>query len=325
MGAGQTQRIKEPLGSSHSEPAVSVRGLARSFGERLALCPLDLDIGYGAITGLIGPNGSGKTTFLRLLVGLLTPSAGTASVAGVRLVGEGVAIRRRVTYAPGEIGHYGELSLEDHLRFLLAGRAPAALARALTLAERLGLPAGARVRSFSHGMKRQMLFAAALAPDVRVRILDEPTEGLDPSKRGEILAILREDLEAAGGARAIVLSSHHLGEVDRACERLLFLERGRLLADERAADLARRARRLLRLRYGSDAPTERLATALERLGAERVRWEGSQAAVVLACDDPRPFLAGLVNLAELPAPLEIAYGRLSLAELYRDLYGVEGL
>ena len=305
--------------------AIEARGLARSFGERRALLPLDLDVRYGEITGLVGPNGSGKTTLQRLLVGLLPPTAGRARIGGVELVGEGVAVRRVSSYAPGEIGHYGELDLEAHLRFLVAGREARCLDRALEIADRLGLPRGVRVRGFSHGMKRQMLFAAAMAPEVSVRILDEPTEGLDPSKRAEVLAILEEDLATAKAPRAILLSSHHLGEIDRIAARLVFLERGRLLADERAADLARRARRLLRIRFDEHAPRERLLAAIDRLGASSLGWQGSTVAIELACDDPRPFLAGLVSQKDLPAPEEIAYGRLSLAELYRDLYGVEGL
>jgi len=153
-------------------------------------------------------------------------------------------VRQRATFAPGEIACYPELSGWEQLEWFLAGRPRAALRRGRDLMERLKLPGHKRLREYSHGMKRQLMIAAALAPDVPVRILDEPTEGLDPTKRGEVLALLAED---AGPGRTLLLSSHHLGEVDRGCARLLFLNQGRLIADERAAELAERARRLVRL------------------------------------------------------------------------------
>jgi ABC-2 type transport system ATP-binding protein len=299
---------------------VVARGLTRRFGATLALAPLDLDLGPGGVTGLLGPNGSGKSTLLRVLMGLVPPHGGAASVDGVALAKDGVAIRRRATYAPGEVHVYGEMRGRDHLRWLLRGRGAGALRRGRELCDALGLPLRARVRTYSHGMKRQLLFAAALAPDVRVRVLDEPTDGLDPTKRATVNELLCAD--AARGT-TVLLSSHHLGEVDRACDRMLFLREGRLVADETAASVLERQRRVLRLAFDPDALAGR-AARLERLPAARVRLDGGRAHVELGEGDPRAFLAALAADAELPPPLAIEYGQLSLEELYRDLYGVEG-
>ncbi|TAJ24040.1 MAG: ABC transporter ATP-binding protein, partial [Planctomycetota bacterium] len=304
-----------------SAPAVELAGLSRDYGARTALAPLSLAIGAGELVGLLGPNGSGKSTLLRMLVGLVRPTAGAARVAGVALRGDGLAVRRVASFAPGEIALYGELSARAHLDWLLRGRAREAYARAHSLAERLGLPLGARVRSFSHGMKRQLLLAAALAPDVPVRLLDEPTEGLDPTKRGEVLALLRED-RAAG--RTLVLSSHHLGEVDAVCTRLLFLSAGKLVADEDARALERRASALLRLRFPAGVGAERVAGELARAGLAPSRtWQvaGEDGQVWASCrleaGDPRAAFARLAT-AELPAPTAVQHGRLSLAELYHE-------
>lgn len=300
---------------------IVARGLRRAFGPKTALHPTDLDLGPGGVIGLLGPNGSGKSTLLRMLVGLVRPDAGSARVAGAELAGDGTAIRRRCTYAPGELAVYGELRARDHLEWLLRGRDRAALPKALGIARTLGLPLDARVRTFSHGMKRQMLFAAALAPDVPVRILDEPTEGLDPTKRGAVLDLLAED---ARRGTTVLLSSHHLGEVDRACERLVFLQDGRKVADETAESVARRARRLVRILYPADADLAAVDALLAAIPGARIVRDGARVSAHLDTEDPRAFLARLADVPALPAPRSVEYGQLSLQELYRELYGVEG-
>jgi ABC-2 type transport system ATP-binding protein len=303
---------------------IEVRGLTRRFGDVVAVHPLDLDVGPGGVTGLLGPNGSGKSTLLRMLIGLVRPHGGSATVAGARLEGDGVAVRSRTTYAPGEIGVYGEMLGREHLRWLVHGRDDGSAARAIEIAERLELPLHKRVRGYSHGMKRQLLFAAALAPKVPVRVLDEPTEGLDPSKRGLVLDILAEDAEAG---TTILLSSHHLLEVDRACDRLVFLNGGRLVADAEAAQLRADARRLVKLTYRSADDARRVSNELSAHAAWEPRARDGTLSVVLESDDPRPFFAFLASsdAARLPVPETVEYGSPSLQDLYRALYGVEGV
>lgn len=325
---------KDPLGAVHdaARGAIVVRGLSKRFGDRQALAPLDLDLGPGGIIGLLGPNGSGKSTFLRLLTGLVPRDSGRAWVDGVELQGDGTNVRERVSYAPGEIALYREQRASNHLDWLVRGRDARALARATELALALGLPLKKRVGTYSHGMKRQLMLCAALASDLRVRILDEPTEGLDPTKRGEVLELLRAQ---AREGRTLLLSSHHLGEVDRVCDRLVFLNEGRKIADERAADVQERARKLVRLSFERESEARELATRLDALGASRgsgpsapivasARVRDTRVLVELASDDPRSFLAHLGAPGGMPQPRTIEYGQMSLAELYRDLYGVEG-
>lgn len=309
-------------------PAIETTGLRRDFGARTALAPLSISIRAGELVGLLGPNGSGKSTLLRVLVGLVPATAGGARVAGVALAGDGLAVRRVATFAPGELALYGEMSARAHLDWLLRGRERAARTRARAIAERLGLPLGAAVRSFSHGMKRQLLLAAALAPAVPVRLLDEPTEGLDPTKRGEVLELLREQ-RAAGCT--LLLSSHHLGEVDAACTRLLFLSAGKLIADEGARSLEQRAASLLRLRFPAGLSAAAITQALARVELAVARtWQvaGEEGSTWVSCRlssaDPREAFARLAAAA-LPAPTAVQHGRLSLAELYHELYGVEGI
>ena len=304
-----------------SPGSISVRGLSQSFGDNVALHPLDLDIPQGGVIGLLGPNGSGKSTFMRLLVGLVPCKAGDVWVDGVQLEGDGLRIRQRTTYAPGELHLYGELKGRDQLAFLLRGRDRETVKRAEAVAAGMGLPLGKRVRGYSHGMKRQLVFAAAMAPNVRVRILDEISEGLDPAKRSEVLDLIEAD--AASGA-TILLSSHHLGEVDRSCERLIFINAGRLIADETASSVSERAARLVRITYPEGTALGEAPALLAGPWIESIRAEGRDLHIMLDSDDPRPFLTALGACAALPAPVAVEHGKLSLRELYRSLYGVEG-
>jgi ABC-2 type transport system ATP-binding protein len=300
---------------------IVARGLTRAFGAKVALHPTDLDIGPGGVTGLLGPNGSGKSTLLRMLTGLLRPDAGSASVDGVELKGDGTAIRKRCSYAPGEIALYGELRGLEHLNWFLRGREREARARAKTLADALALPLKKRVQTYSHGMKRQLVFAAALAPRVPVRILDEPSDGLDPNKRSVLIELLEAD--AASGT-TILLSSHHLDEVDRVCDTFIFINEGKTISVESAAAVAERARRLVRITFAAEGGGQSgLAAALARLKSGRATLHGSLALVELDQSDPREFLAEIAAMRDLPAPVAIEYGRTSLQDLYRGLYGVE--
>jgi len=176
---------RQPASLEPSDGRIVARGIARSYGTKIALAPTDLDLEAGSIVGLLGPNGSGKSTLLRCLLGLVPRDSGSARLDGVDLSGDGTAVRRRVAYAPGEIALHAEMRGRDHLDWLTRGRGEKARVRARSIAGDFDLPLERRVRTYSHGMKRQLLLAAALAPNLRVRILDEATEGLDPTRRSQ--------------------------------------------------------------------------------------------------------------------------------------------
>ncbi|MEL6905731.1 MAG: ABC transporter ATP-binding protein [Planctomycetota bacterium] len=311
---------------AQGEPAVVARGIGHRFGDKVALqdgVSLELPRG-GGVVGLLGPNGSGKSTLMRLLLGLVPLQKGEIRIDGVPLTGDGLAVRRRATYAPGELHLYGELAGRAMLAYLVRGRGRDARRRAEGIATDLGLPLERRVRGYSHGMKRQLLFAAALAPDVPVRILDEISEGLDPSKRSDVLGMLEDD---ARKGTAILLSSHHLGEVDRACERIVFLNDGRIIADETAEEVARRAARIVVVVYADEAEARAAASIADDRAAGAascdVNGEG-RARFHLSADDPLPLVAALGARTELARPRSIEFGQVSLRELYASLYGAEG-
>ena len=301
--------------------SIRVRGLSKSFGSNQALAPLDLDIQSGGIVGLIGPNGSGKSTFMRSLIGLIRPDAGSIWIDGLELKGDGRNVRERLTYAPGEMGVYREMRGRDHLDWFLRGRDKATLAHARELATGFGLPLERRMGSYSHGMKRQLVFAAAMAPKVPIRILDEITEGLDPSRRTQVTETLRKD---ALTGTTILLSSHHFGEVDRVCDRILFMRQGQVIADTKASVIHDRAARLLRLTWNSEGPAQSVLDAIPANIYDKARIAGNELVLELTEPDPRPTLALLESLTDLPAPAQVQFGSSTLKAIYRDLYGVEG-
>lgn len=302
---------------------IHAAGLRREFGSKIAVAGVSFDVAPGRVVGLLGPNGSGKSTLMRMLLGLVPPSAGSASVGGAQVSGDGVEARRRATFLPGEVSLYGELKGRAHLHWLVRGRGTQAQRRAVEIADEFKLPLGKRVRTYSHGMKRQLLFAAALAPDVPVRILDEPTEGLDPTKRAAVLDYVRAD---AAHGRAVLFSSHHLGEVERACDEVLFMRAGELLPRAEADRIAARARRTARFVWDVDPAVELtpvIEHAVRDANCEEHTFEGGRLHVVLDQESPRDSLQKLIT--QLPAPKSLRYGDFSLSELYRAFYGAEGV
>jgi ABC-2 type transport system ATP-binding protein len=211
---------------------IETEGLSKRFGETLAVSELSLQVAAGEVMGFLGPNGSGKTTTIRLLMGLLRPSAGRASILGRDCHADAVALKRDVGYLPDEPFLYPYLSGVETLELVagLHGFATAeARRRAAAIAERLGLGDAMRAYTvtYSLGMKKRLALALALIHEPRVLILDEPTNGLDPAGARQ----MRETItELAAGGRTIFLSTHLLDAAERLCHRVAIIKRGALQA-----------------------------------------------------------------------------------------------
>jgi ABC-2 type transport system ATP-binding protein len=206
--------------------------LGKRFGEKTAVRDLSLRVEPGEVMGFLGPNGSGKTTTIRLLMGLLKPSAGRATILGRDCHQDAVALKRDVGYLPDEPFLYPYLSGLELLE-LVAGlhgvRGREARQRAAAAAERFGLGADAAAFTvtYSHGMRKRLALAAALIHEPRVLILDEPTNGLDPRGARD----MRETVaRLAAGGRTIFLSTHLLEAAERLCHRVAIIRGGVLEA-----------------------------------------------------------------------------------------------
>jgi ABC-2 type transport system ATP-binding protein len=207
--------------------AIDTHGLTKHYGRVRGLADLSLSVDTGEVFGFLGPNGAGKTTTIRLLLGLITPSAGTATVLGRDVRGPGASWRGDLGYLPGELSLWPALSGDRTLAFLehLSGRP--AVWRA-DLLERLQLGAvdlGRRVGTYSDGMKQKLGIVQALQCAPKLALLDEPTKGLDPLVQQSFYELLRE-LGRRG--TTVFFSSHVLPEIERVCTRVAMLRDGRL-------------------------------------------------------------------------------------------------
>jgi len=213
------------------EPTTIVRAeeLTRRFGSRLAVDRVSLDVGRQEIIGLLGPNGAGKTTIVRMLAGIIAPSSGRATVAGIDPAREPERLHEAIGLLTESPGFYDRLSAERNLRYF-AGFYPVSdpARRTAVYLDRMGLldRRRDRVGTFSKGMRQRLALARALVHEPDLLFLDEPTAGLDP----EAARALRELIaELRGEGRTIVLSTHNLAEAELLCDRVAVL-RTRLIA-----------------------------------------------------------------------------------------------
>ncbi len=288
---------------------IATRGLTKRFGEVPALTDVTMEIPQGGIFGLLGPNGSGKTTTIRLLLGLLRPTSGSASVAGFDCWRKSLEVRRIVGYLPGELripGHMRGLAL---MRFLCDLRGGDGLDRAVAIAERImRLDLRRKVRTYSTGMKQKLALALAFAEPVDILILDEPTSALDPSARGDVLNLV---LEAKASGQTVVFSGHVLSEVEQVSDQVAIMRKGRLMHVE-DMHARRRNLRLLMVRFENDAP-DRFPEELELSVRER---NGS----IVMLEHRGPAVPLLSWLGQQPVA-DIAIGTEDLRSLYDRFHG----
>lgn len=219
---------------------IEVQNLTKRFGETLALDKLSFSMPKGEILGFLGPNGAGKTTTIRILTGYLTPTEGSAVVAGVDMRQNSKIARKHIGYLPETVPIYRELTVDEYLRFVSELKnVPSKTRRSHlnTIVERCGLT---NVRhklssNLSKGYRQRLGLAQALIGDPDILILDEPTSGLDPQQIIEIRELIRN----LGGKRTVILSTHILPEVSQLCERVIILNKGRLIAVDTPENLGR--------------------------------------------------------------------------------------
>jgi ABC-2 type transport system ATP-binding protein len=251
------------------EPAIRTRGLTKRYGSIVALDGLDLDVPAGSVFGLLGPNGAGKTTTLRILTGLARATAGSSSVAGVDVGLDRPDLHRRLGYLDQDPRFYPWMRGRELLE--LTGRlsgldGPELHQRVTDMLVRVGLRAAAerRIGGWSGGMRQRLGIAQALLHRPAVVFLDEPVSSLDPEGRRFLLDLIA----GLRGETTVVLSTHVLGDVERVCDRVAILDRGRLVIEDSLEGLlAEHARPIFRLdpEPGQEGPAAEL---IRRIRAE---------------------------------------------------------
>ena len=288
---------------------VSTQRLTKTFGPRTAVDAVDLTVRRGEVYGFLGPNGAGKTTTLRMLLGLVRPTSGRATVHGLP-PGDPAAVARTGSLVEGP-GFYPYLSGRENLRVLaryrgLSDREVDRVLERVDLTER----GGDRFKAYSLGMKQRLGVAAALLGDPDLLVLDEPTNGLDPAGMADMRALV---VDVAAGGQTVLLSSHLLAEVQEICDRVGIIAAGRLLVESRLADL----RGATAIRLVADPIDRALAVAMRVAGDDAVEVDGPALRVSGAAGQApelaRALVGADVDITEL-TPVER-----SLEDVFFDL------
>jgi ABC-2 type transport system ATP-binding protein len=214
--------------------AIEISGLVKTFGHVRALDGLDLTVETGEVHGFLGPNGAGKSTTIRVLLGLLRAEAGDVRMLGGDPWRDAVELHRRLTYVPGDVSLWPNLTGGEAIDLLGRLRGGIDAARREELIERFELDPTKKGRTYSKGNRQKVALVAGLASDVELLLLDEPTSGLDPLKE----TVFRECIEEARQAgRTVLLSSHILAEVEALCDRVSSIRAGKTVETGSLADL----------------------------------------------------------------------------------------
>ena len=303
---------------------IKVNGLTKDYGVRRAISNVTFDAQQGEIVGFLGPNGAGKTTTMRILTGYMPPTEGEATVAGYDVVEESLEVRKRVGYLPETVPLYNDMTVFDYLKFMAELRhIPNVPDRVDEALEMVGLEDRAEgfVGNLSKGMRQRIGLAQALLHRPEVLILDEPTIGLDPGQVVEVRNLIRE----IGKERTVLLSTHILSEAQNMCDRVLIINKGKIVTEDTPENLQARLvgaeRVILRVRGDSDGLSKVVGKVK---GVEHVdaRADGTVEFEFAPGKDVRPEVAKTV-IQEGYDLLELRPVGMSLEEIFLELTGAE--
>jgi ABC-2 type transport system ATP-binding protein len=296
---------------------INVESLTHAYDRaRTVLDAVAFEVRAGSVTGLVGPNGAGKTTLMRAIATLLRPRGGRVTVDGHDAVGEPERVRRVLGFLPERATPYLDLTCAEHLEFFArAAGVPAAeratrVARALELAG-LGDRRDGPVKHLSKGLRQRLALQATLIHGPRALVLDEPTDGLDPESRGEVLASIRE---LARNGRAVLISSHVLSEIEEVADDVVILVDGKRQDGAPKAQAAPEFR--IRVRERADE-AERMLSALPAVASVIRQGDALQVALALGVGDAGDVAAAIVRAGFALIGLEPI--ETTLANTYRDV------
>ena len=287
--------------------------LTKFYGRHRGLVDLNLEVQPGEVVGYLGPNGSGKTTTIRLLLDFIRPTKGRAEIFGMHASLESLEIRRRVGYLPGDLNVYDSLTGRELLTYFANLRGGIDWRYAESLAERLDLDLTRKIRTLSKGNKQKVGLTQAFMGRPELLILDEPTGGLDPLIQQEFYRMTRE---ARAEGQTVFLSSHVMAEVERIADRVGIIREGRLVLDEEVASLKARAIRQIEINFAEPPPIE---VFRDIPGVREVAVDGSElkCAVVGSVD-------ALIKAASRFEVLNVSSREPDLEDIFLDYYRESG-
>jgi len=300
---------------------IEVENLTKYYGPLPAVQEISFRALRGEILGFLGPNGAGKTTTMRILTGFMPPSSGKATVAGFDVVEDSLEVRRRVGYMPETVPLYPEMAVTEYLEFMGSLRRVEKLdERVDSVLEQLGLEdrATSFIGALSKGLRQRVGLAQALLHEPEVLILDEPTIGLDPAQIIEV----RELIAGLRANRTVMLSTHILSEAQQVCDRVLIINRGRIVAEDTPANLQAQLAGAERVLVRAAAETAELTRALRKVpGLDAIEPTGEEGLLELSGPpgkDLRPAVARAVVKAGLDL-LELRGVGVSLESIFLQL------
>ncbi len=282
--------------------------LTKRYGKSRGIAGLNLEVSSGEIFGFLGPNGAGKTTTIRLLLDLLHPDEGSASIFGLDSHSHAIDIHRRLGYMPGDVALYDDMTGQEYLN-LMASFRRTGTRRLKEIQERLALDLRKKTRAYSKGMKQKLAIIQAFMSDPELLVLDEPTLGLDPLVQREFYEML---LEERARGKTVFLSSHILTEVERVCDRIGIVREGELVDVETVPGLKRKKIRKMRVTLSEEIP----AADIHLEGAEVTAVNG-RSLDLLVRGETLPLLRSLCAL-----PVEdLSFPEASLEDTFMQYYG----
>lgn len=297
---------------------IQTRSLTKYYGKHRGIENLNLEVQKGEIFGFLGPNGAGKTTTIRLLLDLIRPTSGEATVFGHDVQKGSEKVRDRVAYTPGELGFYRDWTGRRTLKYMFRlYNQIVKWAVVEELAQVLKLDLDKKTRELSMGNKQKIGIILALAPDVDLLILDEPTSGLDPLVKSEFYKLLTE--KQADSGCTVFLSSHQLQEVEKVAHRVGIIRQGSLVEVATLAQLKRLALKRIELLFASPADGRAVATKLPKKLARHFILEDSHASLLCNRGDLKVFLS---LLQEIPFS-DLNIRNPTLEDIFLKYYNVE--
>ncbi|MBF0528077.1 MAG: ATP-binding cassette domain-containing protein [Deltaproteobacteria bacterium] len=307
---------------------IDVEHISKNFGRISAVRDISFRVNSGEILGFLGPNGAGKTTTMRVLTGFYPPSSGTARVAGSDVFENSLAVRKKIGYLPENVPLYGDMIVEEYLRFVAEvkgvgrGKRLQSVGSAIDSCQ-LRSVEKRYIKKLSKGYRQRVGLAQALIGDPEVLILDEPTIGLDPKQINEI----RNVIKSFAGQKTVILSTHILPEVSMTCQRVVIVNQGRVVAEDTPQNLSAQLSGANRIKMKIGGPVEEVVKTLQGcIGVTTVSPDDSDYLIVESSTDLRPQLAkticaagwDLYEMTPLTASLEDVFLKLVTKEEHKE-------